>query len=103
MLGRLGYATAIAASGPEALRLQSDYRPDVVLLDLSLPEMPGHVIMQRLHQVDPALPVVVVTGDLDDELARRTRAQGAFECLAKPFRLQRLAEVLKAALGSRDA
>jgi CheY-like chemotaxis protein len=100
MLGRLGYVTAVAGSGAAALRLQADYRPDVVLLDLALPEMSGDVIMQRLRQADPRLPFVVMTGDPDHEVAHRALAQGAIGCIGKPFRIAQLAELLKTALAA---
>ena len=53
MLGHLGYIAFVASSGAEALRLAPDYRPDIVLLDLALAEMPGDVVMKHLQQMNP--------------------------------------------------
>jgi DNA-binding NtrC family response regulator len=101
MLGHLGYGVRVALTGEEALRAVPDFRPDVVLLDLALPGMPGEVVLERLRGSDPQLPVVVVTGNTDAELARKTLAQGAFDYLTKPFALARLTQVVEAAITFR--
>ena len=85
-LNDLGYAVALAVDGTEALRLVPLYRPDVVLLDLALPNMPGDIVLGQLRLADPNLPVIIVTGNADIELARATLARGAFDYVAKPFR-----------------
>jgi DNA-binding NtrC family response regulator len=89
----LGYAVQVAVNGAEALRLVPLYRPDVVLLDLALPNMPGDIVLGQLPLADPNLPVIIVTGDADIEPAR-----GAFDYVAKPFDLEILARILAAAL-----
>ena len=94
----LGYAVRLAEDGAAALAIVPTYRPDVVLLDLALPELAGDVVLERLHETDPALPVIVVTGNADVERARSTLAAGAFDYLAKPFDLEALARVLAAAV-----
>jgi DNA-binding response OmpR family regulator len=101
LLAELGYDRQSAGTGPEALRLVPEFRPDVVLLDLGLPDMPGQVVLERLRGTDPGLPVVMLTGNTDTELARRTLAQGAFDYVEKPFSLTRLEQVLAAALAYR--
>ena len=89
----LGYAVQVAVNGAEALRLVPLYRPDVVLLDLALPNVPGDIVLGQLRLADPNLPVIIVTGNADFELAR-----GAFDYVAKPFDLEILARILAAAL-----
>jgi CheY-like chemotaxis protein len=101
MLAVLGYATRSAVAGPDALRFVPEFQPDVVLLDLGLPDMPGDVVLERLRRADPRLPVVMVTGNENPEIARRTLALGAFDYVAKPFNLTRLEQVLEAALAHR--
>lgn len=97
-LNDLGYAVALAVDGTEALRLVPLYRPDVVLLDLALPNVPGDIVLGQLRLADPNLPVIIVTGNADIELARATLARGAFDYVAKPFDLEILARILAAAL-----
>ena len=94
----LGYAVRLAEDGAAALAIAPVYRPDAVLLDLAMPEMPGDVVLERLREADPALPVIVVTGNADLERARTTLAHGAFDYVAKPFDLEILARILAAAV-----
>src|SRR3982751_6465543 len=61
-LERAGYATRIAATGPEALAAAFEQRPDLVVLDIMLPELDGLEVMRRLHsQLDGHLPVILLT------------------------------------------
>jgi two-component system C4-dicarboxylate transport response regulator DctD len=72
-----------------------------VLLDLTMPEMPGDVVLDRLREMDPAVPVIIVTGNTDDERARATLTRGAFDYVAKPFDLAVLARIVAAAVAYR--
>jgi DNA-binding NtrC family response regulator len=97
-VAEFGYAVRVASTGQEALRLVPEFRPDVVLLDLALPELAGETVLQRLRQSDPHVPVIMVTGNTDMEVARRMLSLGAFDYVAKPFDLSRLDRMLEAAL-----
>lgn len=97
----LGYVARVAGTGPEAFRILPEFRPDVVLLDIALPDVPGELVLDSLHATDPRLPVVMVTGNPDPALARSTLARGAFDFIGKPFKLERLGHVLEAALAYR--
>jgi CheY-like chemotaxis protein len=99
----LGYAVRLAVNGAEALEIVAAYQPHVVLLDLTLPGMPGDVVLDRLRQTDPRLPVIAMTGDADPERVRATLAKGAVDYIAKPFDLKVLARVIAAAIGSQGA
>jgi CheY-like chemotaxis protein len=99
----LGWVAQVVETGPDALRVAPEFKPDVVLLDMTLPELRGEVVLERLHATDPHLPVVMVTGNTDPDLARQTLAQGAFDYLVKPFNLARLRQVLEAAFAYRGA
>jgi CheY-like chemotaxis protein len=57
----LGY-TARGAQSAEALEIAPFYHPDVVLLDMRVPGMPGQQVLQALHQMERDLPVIVLTG-----------------------------------------
>jgi CheY-like chemotaxis protein len=96
-----GYTVRLAEDGVNALKIAPEYRPDVVLLDLTMPELPGDVVLDRLREMDPAVPVIIVTGNTDDERARATLARGAFDYVAKPFDLGVLARILAAAVAYR--
>jgi two-component system, NtrC family, C4-dicarboxylate transport response regulator DctD len=66
-----------------------------------LPDIPDEIVLEQLSRADPRLPVVMITGNTDAELARRTLAQGAFDYVEKPFSLTRLEQMLEAALAYR--
>ena len=97
-LSDLGYAVQVAVNGAEALRLVALYQPDVVLLDLAMPNVSGDVVLERLRDADPTLPVIVVTGNADADRARATLDLGAFDYVSKPFDLEILARILAAAV-----
>jgi adenylate cyclase len=86
VLSPRGYQVLGAGSGPEALALVAEHRPDLVLLDIVMPEMDGYEVCRRLRQ-DPAtafLPVVMITASGDQERLLAIEA-GADDFVAKPF------------------
>lgn len=101
LLVELGYAVKIAVTGQEALGLVAIYQPDTILLDLNMPGLPGTQVLEELRRVDPSLPVVVVTGNRDLEVARGTLKHGAFDYVAKPFDMAVLERIVAAAVSRR--
>ena len=97
----LGYTVRLAPDGTAALAIAPEYQPDVVFLDLTMPGLPGDVVLERLHELDPTLPVIIVTGNTDEERARATLARGAFDYVAKPFDLEILSHIVAAAVAYR--
>ena len=98
VLVELGYVVAVADRGAEALQLVPVFAPDVVLLDLIMPEMSGAEVLEHLRRDCPTLPVVIMSGHEDVEAARATLRDGAFGYLRKPFRIDVLAGVVAAAV-----
>jgi len=93
-----GYHARVAVNGHEALSQVATFRPHVVLLDLWLPGLPGESVLERLRQEAPAVPVVIVSGNNDVDLARALLARGAFDYVMKPFDLSVVERVTAAAL-----
>lgn len=96
-----GYAAKIAVSGREALGLLSTYQPDVVLLDLWMPGLPGEAVLDEIRHRAPTVPIVVVTGNRDEALAQDVLSAGAFDYVPKPFDLTVLERIVGAALAER--
>nr|MCW2728748.1 two-component system response regulator [Aeromicrobium sp.] len=97
-----GFSVAgTARSGAEALRMCADLSPDLVLLDVHLPDMSGLEVLQQLRADGSAVGVVMVTAERDAEAVRTALHGGAMQYLVKPFeyvdfaaRMQRVREAL---------
>jgi CheY-like chemotaxis protein len=99
ILTELGYAVKYVLDGAEALELVPVFQPDLVLLDLLMPGMSGVEVLEHLRHEHPHLPVVVLSGNQDVDLARRTLGNGAFDYIQKPFDIMVLERIVGAALG----
>ncbi|HEY8430343.1 MAG TPA: response regulator [Sandaracinaceae bacterium] len=102
-LGRLvraaGYEVLFAADGAQALRVYAaDRRPDVVLLDLDMPNLSGAETLARLKRMDPGARVVLVSGYYDENRKRHLLARGALDFIAKPVEPGRLRDSIRTAL-----
>lgn len=85
-----GYRTRHAADGPVALDLCRARRADVALVDAALPSMTGFELLVRLRQVDPRLPIIVVSGEADDRDCFTAFEYGADDCMVIPFSVPEL-------------
>ena len=102
VLVELGYLVTVAVGGAEALQLVPVFEPEVVLLDLLMPEMSGLEVLARLRRDYPTIRVVIMSGNEDVEVARATLRDGAFDYLGKPFSISVLARVVAAAIALPD-
>ncbi|MFA6319001.1 MAG: response regulator [Elusimicrobiota bacterium] len=98
-LVREGYDCATAGSGGEGLERALKDKPDLILLDIHLPDMNGHEVCRKL-KADPrvaAIPVVMLTGEARSIEERVNGLDaGAEDYLLKPFSLKELAARVKA-------
>ena len=98
---RVGYAVEIKSSGTEALAEVAEHRPDLVILDLKLPDMSGYDVCRALRRLYTRwdVPILILTG-MDkpiDEL--RGFAHGADAYLTKPYELNELLKTIALLLG----
>ena len=93
MLGHLvhreGLTPLLAKDGKEALQLVRAGDPDVLLADLRMPGMDGMELMRKARELDPELPVILITGFAEVQGAVEAIRAGAHDYLAKPFDHQR--------------
>jgi DNA-binding NtrC family response regulator len=101
ILTRLGYECLKAENAQAALGIFERQRPDLVLTDLKMPEMDGMALMTRLHETDPDLPVVMITGFASIESAVAAVREGAFDYLPKSFSVDQLRVAAERALRHR--
>jgi two-component system nitrogen regulation response regulator GlnG len=83
-----------AATAQEGLDLIAQRKPDVVVLDLQLPDRGGLEVFQDIRRQDPKRPVVFITAHGTTETAIEAMKQGAFDYLVKPVALERLSQIL---------
>src|SRR5438552_10512838 len=74
-----------AASGREAIALATSLQPDVVLMDINMPEMDGITATERLSSAVPSAAVVMMSVQGEADYLRRSMLAGAREFLVKPF------------------
>ena len=87
-----------ATSGSQVLPRAREAAPDIVLLDLRLPELDGLTCLERLMTTFPELPVVVCSGDADEHDVESARARGARAFVAKAGDPDDIPRALRAAL-----
>lgn len=94
----MGYAVDVAETGQDAITLARTRQPDIVVLDVSLPDFDGFEVLRRLRLAGNKVPVIFLTarGDTDDRV--RGLIEGADDYLAKPFSLEELSARVVACL-----
>jgi len=97
-----GYRVLGALSGDEGLKLVILSRPELVLLDIGLPEINGLELLTRIRSMNPSARVIMVTGNTDPDLAREAFRLGALAYVDKPFDLGYLKRVVAMALNEGD-
>lgn len=103
VMGALGPSLHIAETGAEGVALARDLRPDVILLDIHLPDFDGFEVKARLAEdaLTKSLPVVALTAGSGPAEARRGREAGFADWLTKPLDIARLATTLRQVAGPR--
>jgi len=89
-----GYRLIVVQSGKEALKTIKIEKPGLVLLDILMPEMNGFETLKRIKDIDPDMPVAMVTSVWDDEEGKRCFEVGAFDYITKPVDFDHLKEVI---------
>ncbi len=97
-LERHAFATAVARSGEEGIRLAEEAGPDVAVVDIRLPGMDGLEVLRRLREVSPGTEVIMMTAHASVASAVGAMKLGAFDYLTKPLDLEELRVVVDKAL-----
>lgn len=96
-----GFTVAVAHDGEEGLRKASAFRPDMILLDIAMPNVDGWEMCRRLRD-DPEtrfIPIVIMTAWSTDDLHRRAQEEGVAKVLLKPAEDDELLNVLRETAG----
>jgi two-component system, OmpR family, phosphate regulon response regulator PhoB len=101
VLEMYGFSVRPALDGREALRQVEERAPNVVLLDLMLPDISGFEVCKKLKQEarTAEIPVIMVTAMADEQSRQRGMAAGAYAYVTKPYDPNHLIEVIRKAAG----
>lgn len=93
-----GYHTEAAYNGQDGIAMAADFNPDLVILDIRLPDMSGMEVFEAIHAVNPKLPVIIITAFGTTETAIEAIKQGAYDYIYKPFDVPEMLDLIKKAL-----
>src|SRR5215470_527284 len=97
-----GYTVTVAHRGLEALDALEHARPDVVFLDVVMPDMSGIEVLRHIRESDPDLPVMLVSGRADARTLAQARGLGGTDVIGKPSGLRHLDEALASIEATRN-
>jgi DNA-binding response OmpR family regulator len=86
-LTKEGFQVLTAGEGKDALELVKCQKPHVILLDIRMPGMDGMEVLKAIRQIDPSVPIVMLTGVTDLDHIKLAVGLGADDYLLKPFDL----------------
>ncbi len=81
---------AIASNGVQAVQLAAEHHPDIVLLDINMPEMDGLSAFKRIAQIHPDTGCIIISAEKDTTTLRTAMSLGVQEYLIKPFTVEEL-------------
>jgi len=90
---------AIAANGLQALQLSKEQHPDIVLLDINMPEMDGLTAYREIHKVLPGTGCIIISAEKDTATFRNAISVGVQEYLVKPFTVEELEAAIERVRG----
>jgi len=79
------YQLATATDGTRGLALVQEYQPDLIFVDLKMPGISGFEVLEKIHEIDPTIVSVVITGFATVSSAVDAMKRGAYDFLPKPF------------------
>lgn len=98
MLETEGYEFLEAENGLSAMKETLAHNPDCALVDKLMPELDGEKYLQFLKQNNLTMPVIVITADIQESTRNQCINLGAFDVVNKPFKAEKLKEILQRAL-----
>lgn len=96
-----GYAVAEAINAKSAIEVLRSEKPDLIILDLGLPDMTGHELLERWRSEGLTLPIVILSSRTDEAGIVKALELGADDYITKPFGMNELVARLRVALRHR--
>jgi two-component system, chemotaxis family, chemotaxis protein CheY len=101
ILSKEGYAIEEAVNGRDAVEKYDLVKPDMVTLDITMPEMTGIEALKAIREMDPEARVLMVSAMGQQELIVEALEAGAMDFVVKPFQPAKVLETVQKCLGSR--
>jgi len=101
-LQKAGYQVALAENGKKGLNLYKTFHPDIILVDIRMPEMDGLKVLEHIREIDPEAQVIVMTAYTDMETTISAMKLGAYDFLSKPFNIDDCLLLISRGLGARS-
>jgi DNA-binding NtrC family response regulator len=102
LMKKEGLPCMVAHNGEAALKMVPTVKPEMLLVDVRMPGIDGMEVLKRVKEIDPHLPVVLITAYADIPASVAAMRAGAFDYLPKPFDHSEVVRVVRAALAARD-
>jgi len=85
----------IGQNGNDAIRLFKEYKPDIVFLDVHMPDLNGVQALKEIKKNSPNANVIMITADLSEDLEELLQYNGATAIIFKPLKIQKVMQVLE--------
>ena len=85
----------MASGGVEGVELYKSNRPDLVLMDLTMPDMMGFEALEIIREFDPNARVIIVSADIQAKARERCENSGAIAVLPKPFKIEAVNDIIR--------
>ena len=82
-------------NGKDGVELYQKYNPDIVFLDLMMPDYDGFYALENIRKINPHAKVVIVTADLREDTAKKLDILKPTEIFIKPYDINKISELLK--------
>ena len=101
-LQKAGYQVALAENGVKGLSLYKTFHPDIILVDIRMPEMDGLKVLEHIRELDSEAQVIVMTAYTDMETTISAMKLGAYDFLSKPFNIDECLTLISRGLSARN-
>jgi DNA-binding NtrC family response regulator len=94
ILEKKGHFVEVANRGEQALAIIDKFKPHVIILDINMPGITGDRLISVILSMYPEIKVIMVSGNINDEVKEDLTHFGAFDCLRKPVDLEHLNNII---------
>ena len=102
ILAKGNYEIVTAENGEQGLETLEDFQPDLALVDLKMPGISGYEVLDRIHEYDPTIVTIVITGFATVDSAVEAMKKGTYDFLPKPFKPDELRLIVQRGLERRE-